>query len=967
MLLSEVGDGAAQKATERSAQEATQGAAGWNGGEGSWALGVAAVGASKEATAVATESLVEGAPRRGAEGAEATTGREDGCISSTAVTEGVREAVTKWAGDELTAGVDSARGSVGGSRLIRAAGEESANTVRGNATEAVTKHPVEMVAEGATVVGGGEGGCAASRPAAGGAVQGAPESAPAGSGIGLAHNLSDIETERGQLLPEIRNDVSGIVSRVKGAAGGRNSMVTLLRAVLEPAAVSVKAANSGGGNFSSRTGCVPRPVSGVESQSAPEGGRVGPHGLVGAAGGARLAVTIPEATSASHVAPGQRNGGSSGQCMPEGGIEAQRRILSAAVGAALAGVGTACTVAASSISELVPLGGSQAERVGPMHPSPSAAAPTAEAHQPPASRLFPSALPPSSSSGTASSSLDPTALVDKAACSDLRPAVTARSLLHLTTPTSSVPCGASSSLPCGAGQLKRRSAAAAPDPPSPLLLPSPATATVNSTEAGAVSLASECVLLERTVAGTCSLSLSAPIAGVPAGPADSGGGRVHGGMDISIANASSGARIHNLSTVLAAKEGMDRQRGTASQPRAGDSGPPSAASHIPFLRTSEASIGPQNQVARPLFGETGGEVERLTIGDASLPGGRLQRERGGGQYSGGEGKQEGESNRSAAEGEEVRGPPTPVCQASSADKEKRGGTGGRARERGGESSGSEGEDSRQSEEGRIFQSGEPLDGASMMQTEERTRDAAEVDGLRQQDMDRQRGRGKEWGRESERGEEMERERVTKSGIEFEKNGEKESRRERASRGEGNDAPAAAVAEHADAAGSIVAAAAAAAGKAGVSGAVNDRERLPLTGLGVLLSRRRHDPRGTYQNACSDSDSISISTKRRAAGGAESRAAAFPFTVSDERLTHSAPPAAAGEAAAAAGQQSQWWEILAPVGKMPTNNGGPIRDRVRDALRAAPPPPGWAVERLEWSISKGVYKGNAAGPTKVRLV
>ena len=32
-----------------------------------------------------------------------------------------------------------------------------------------------------------------------------------------------------------------------------------------------------------------------------------------------------------------------------------------------------------------------------------------------------------------------------------------------------------------------------------------------------------------------------------------------------------------------------------------------------------------------------------------------------------------------------------------------------------------------------------------------------------------------------------------------------------------------------------------------------------------------------------------------------------------------------------------------------------------------PMTGWVIERLERAISKGVYKCNAAGPTKVRVV
>ncbi|CAM6123295.1 unnamed protein product [Calypogeia fissa] len=57
----------------------------------------------------------------------------------------------------------------------------------------------------------------------------------------------------------------------------------------------------------------------------------------------------------------------------------------------------------------------------------------------------------------------------------------------------------------------------------------------------------------------------------------------------------------------------------------------------------------------------------------------------------------------------------------------------------------------------------------------------------------------------------------------------------------------------------------------------------------------------------------------------------------------------------------WVKLLDPIAKLPTNVGSRIRNRVRDALEAGPPE--WAVELLEQSISKEVYKGNASGPTK----
>lgn len=63
-----------------------------------------------------------------------------------------------------------------------------------------------------------------------------------------------------------------------------------------------------------------------------------------------------------------------------------------------------------------------------------------------------------------------------------------------------------------------------------------------------------------------------------------------------------------------------------------------------------------------------------------------------------------------------------------------------------------------------------------------------------------------------------------------------------------------------------------------------------------------------------------------------------------------------------GSEENWVKLLDPIAKLPTNVGSRIRNRVRDALEAGPPE--WAVELLEQSISKKVYKGNASGPTKV---
>ncbi|KAH7352873.1 hypothetical protein KP509_19G068300 [Ceratopteris richardii] len=57
----------------------------------------------------------------------------------------------------------------------------------------------------------------------------------------------------------------------------------------------------------------------------------------------------------------------------------------------------------------------------------------------------------------------------------------------------------------------------------------------------------------------------------------------------------------------------------------------------------------------------------------------------------------------------------------------------------------------------------------------------------------------------------------------------------------------------------------------------------------------------------------------------------------------------------------WAVVLEPVRKLATNVGARIRNCIREALDLNPPD--WARERLEWSISKEVYKGNASGPTK----
>ncbi|KAL4353295.1 hypothetical protein GQ457_06G041410 [Hibiscus cannabinus] len=62
-----------------------------------------------------------------------------------------------------------------------------------------------------------------------------------------------------------------------------------------------------------------------------------------------------------------------------------------------------------------------------------------------------------------------------------------------------------------------------------------------------------------------------------------------------------------------------------------------------------------------------------------------------------------------------------------------------------------------------------------------------------------------------------------------------------------------------------------------------------------------------------------------------------------------------------GDIPEWAKLLEPVRKLPTNVGTRIRKCVYEALDKDPPE--WAKKKLEHSISKQVYKGNASGPTK----
>ena len=70
-----------------------------------------------------------------------------------------------------------------------------------------------------------------------------------------------------------------------------------------------------------------------------------------------------------------------------------------------------------------------------------------------------------------------------------------------------------------------------------------------------------------------------------------------------------------------------------------------------------------------------------------------------------------------------------------------------------------------------------------------------------------------------------------------------------------------------------------------------------------------------------------------------------------------------EAEMGGGSDLSWMEQLDPVYKLQTNVGARIRNCIRLALGSSPPPPPWAQTKLEWSISKELYKGNASGPTK----
>ncbi|KAI3670057.1 hypothetical protein L6452_41650 [Arctium lappa] len=66
-----------------------------------------------------------------------------------------------------------------------------------------------------------------------------------------------------------------------------------------------------------------------------------------------------------------------------------------------------------------------------------------------------------------------------------------------------------------------------------------------------------------------------------------------------------------------------------------------------------------------------------------------------------------------------------------------------------------------------------------------------------------------------------------------------------------------------------------------------------------------------------------------------------------------------------GSVPEWAKVLDPVRKLATNVGSRIRNPILYALEKNPPD--WARKLLKASISKGVYKGNAAGPTKRAVI
>ncbi|XP_051122027.1 methyl-CpG-binding domain-containing protein 9 isoform X2 [Andrographis paniculata] len=66
-----------------------------------------------------------------------------------------------------------------------------------------------------------------------------------------------------------------------------------------------------------------------------------------------------------------------------------------------------------------------------------------------------------------------------------------------------------------------------------------------------------------------------------------------------------------------------------------------------------------------------------------------------------------------------------------------------------------------------------------------------------------------------------------------------------------------------------------------------------------------------------------------------------------------------------GSIPEWAQVLEPVRKLPTNVGARIRRCIHEALERNPPE--WAKQKLEYSISKDVYKGNASGPTKRAVI
>ncbi|CAI7851993.1 unnamed protein product [Closterium sp. NIES-54] len=115
----------------------------------------------------------------------------------------------------------------------------------------------------------------------------------------------------------------------------------------------------------------------------------------------------------------------------------------------------------------------------------------------------------------------------------------------------------------------------------------------------------------------------------------------------------------------------------------------------------------------------------------------------------------------------------------------------------------------------------------------------------------------------------------------------------------------------------------------------------------------------------ENDSRAVSAAGPQAPGVKEEAGSEAATAAHSAAGGLPGGAAGGLAGGASGRSSppQWVVLLEPIRKMQTNVGARIRNCIRAALDCHVAPPDWAVERLQWAISKEVYKGNASGPTK----